>query len=62
MKFQDPGQNDTLLSQEGLCDSQSIEIVASEALGDMTVANGVDLGAVSWWVSALGLVSFEGSS
>lgn len=51
----------TLLSQEGLCDSQSIEIMASGALGDMTVANGLELGAVSRWVSALGLVSFEGS-
>lgn len=50
----------TLLSQEGLCDSQSIGIMALEVLGDMTVANDVEPGAVSWWVSALGLVSFEG--
>lgn len=35
--------------------------MASETLGDMTVAKDVEPGAVSWWVSALGLASFEGS-
>lgn len=36
--------------QEGLCDSQSTGVMASEAFGDMAVASDVDPGAVSWWV------------